>query len=112
MFKLPNLKETKLQKPWLPDDNVSEIINNEEINSISKIKNLEKQITFRLYTKETGKKYQLLKINDIEGLKNSHFDPRRPTRFLSHGWRTAISRSSSLRKKIRKGKYLTYFFGT
>ncbi|XP_051162063.1 phospholipase A1 member A-like [Leptopilina boulardi] len=93
--------EITLKNTWIPDEDEN-ILDNEEIKSIAKIKNLDKKITFRLYTRETGDNYELLKLNDIDRLKASHFNPKRPTKFFSHGWRTAISRRSSLRKMIRE----------
>ncbi|XP_050442365.1 pancreatic triacylglycerol lipase-like isoform X2 [Adelges cooleyi] len=43
---------------------------------------------FVLYTRKHFIKGQILKVNSSETIKNSNFNPKNPTKFLIHGWRS------------------------
>ncbi|XP_072747044.1 pancreatic triacylglycerol lipase-like [Anoplolepis gracilipes] len=47
---------------------------------------IENRVFFSLYTKKNPTVPQSLYVNDEYVLKNSNFDPTKPTRFITHGW--------------------------
>ncbi|EFN87734.1 pancreatic triacylglycerol lipase [Harpegnathos saltator] len=47
---------------------------------------MDKNVFFYLYTWKNPTHPQMLYVNDEEILKNSFFDPKKPTRFVTHGW--------------------------
>lgn len=47
---------------------------------------LEKRIYYYLYTQKNPVNPQLLYTGDDDILKQSNFDPTKPTRFVTHGW--------------------------
>ncbi|XP_078032903.1 pancreatic triacylglycerol lipase-like [Augochlora pura] len=49
-------------------------------------KDLHNRVFFYLYTKANPTKSQKLLINDVNALKRSHFDPKKPTKLVTHGW--------------------------
>ena len=53
---------------------------------LSTSEDLNKTVTFRLYTPEVKDNYEPLKINDSHLLAKSHFNTKRPTRFVTHGF--------------------------
>ncbi|KMQ93906.1 pancreatic triacylglycerol lipase [Lasius niger] len=57
------------------------------------------RVFFFLYTKNNPTVPNTLYVNDKNALKNSSFDPTKPTRFIIHGWMN--SRSSSACVLIR-----------
>lgn len=108
-FPIPNFeKEVELfkgKRVFFPDERGKPVLAKLEIpKSLPRIKDMDKEITFRLYTKETGDNYQILKINDVKRLAKSSFDPKRPTRFFSHGWQTDIDGPKSPGTRLRDGK--------
>ncbi|XP_050442369.1 pancreatic lipase-related protein 2-like isoform X3 [Adelges cooleyi] len=50
---------------------------------------------FVLFTRKHFVQGQILKVNSSETIKNSNFNPKNPTKFIIHGWR---SESDSLRR--------------
>ncbi|CAK9822180.1 Pancreatic triacylglycerol lipase (Fragment) [Anthophora retusa] len=48
--------------------------------------NLSERILFLLYTRQTGNTPQQLSLDDVETLKKSYFDPKKETKFVTHGW--------------------------
>ncbi|XP_076666410.1 pancreatic triacylglycerol lipase-like [Andrena cerasifolii] len=50
-------------------------------------KNLQKRVLFYLYTRQIdSKKPQVLQLNNVATLKASDFNPKRPTKIVTHGW--------------------------
>ena len=87
---------------WFPDDNgnpVQAIL--KPVPELELLSDMEEVITFKLYTRQNGNKYDILKVNDKTGLAESQFDPQKPTRFFAHGW-TATS-DGSRSTEIREG---------
>lgn len=58
------------------------------------------RVFFFLYKKDDPNP-KLLYVNDEDALKNSNFDPKKPTRFVTHGWMN--SRNSEACTSIRDG---------
>ena len=48
--------------------------------------NLEDIVFFKLYTRNFTKGYQSLYLNDDFTFSKSNFDPKKPTKFITHGW--------------------------
>lgn len=48
--------------------------------------NVQTGVLFELYTPQNPTNAQFLRINDVELLANSYFDPSRPTRIVIHGF--------------------------
>ncbi|XP_032669421.1 pancreatic lipase-related protein 2-like [Odontomachus brunneus] len=46
--------------------------------------------SFFLYTRNNLKVGQELYINDLDSVRNSYWDPKRSTRFVTHGWQGSI----------------------
>lgn len=44
-------------------------------------------VKFELFTKSNPDQAQRLDPENLEALKTSNFNPNRPTRFVTHGWR-------------------------
>ncbi|XP_076750412.1 pancreatic triacylglycerol lipase-like [Xylocopa sonorina] len=49
-------------------------------------KDLKNRVLFYLYTRQTKNNPELLHLNDVNELKHSHFDPKKETKFVTHGW--------------------------
>ncbi|XP_046417340.1 pancreatic triacylglycerol lipase isoform X2 [Neodiprion pinetum] len=49
----------------------------------------EDRITYFLHTREGPKNGTKIKINDKEALNKSGFSPSRPTKFITHGWKSS-----------------------
>ncbi|CAK9814362.1 Pancreatic triacylglycerol lipase (Fragment) [Anthophora quadrimaculata] len=49
-------------------------------------RNLSQRIFFLLYTRETANTPEQLRLDDVETLEKSHFDPKKETKFITHGW--------------------------
>ncbi|KOC62000.1 Pancreatic lipase-related protein 1, partial [Habropoda laboriosa] len=47
---------------------------------------LKSSIFFYLHTKKTVDNPELLYLNNVDSVKNSHFDPKKETKFVTHGW--------------------------
>lgn len=62
-----------------------------------------KRVVFFLYKKNNPNPKQIY-VNDENVLKNSNFDPTKPTRIITHGWMN--SRKSSACTSIRDGKWM------
>jgi hypothetical protein len=59
----------------------------EDEENLDKTKNdLENRVFFFLYAKDNPVNPQQLYIHDDAALRNSSFDPKKPTRFITHGW--------------------------
>lgn len=74
---------------------------NGNMNSNEKIGDIANHVFFFLYKKDNPDPKQL-HVNDENVLKNSNFDPTKPTRFVTHGW--VNSRDSPVCILIRDGK--------
>ncbi|XP_043258082.1 pancreatic triacylglycerol lipase-like [Colletes gigas] len=48
--------------------------------------NLHYTVFFYLYTKNNRDNPEKLFVDDVDVLKKSQFDPKRPTKFVTHGW--------------------------
>ncbi|EZA59904.1 hypothetical protein DMN91_000433 [Ooceraea biroi] len=62
-------------------------------------KDLANRVFFFLYTKDNPTDPKPLYLDDENALKNSFFDPKKPTRFITHGWMN--SRNSAACTLIR-----------
>ncbi|KAG7204328.1 hypothetical protein KM043_002146 [Ampulex compressa] len=65
------------------------------------MEDLDNRVFFYLYTKADTKTPEQLFPNDEETLKKSRFDPKKPTRIITHGW--INSRKSPACSLIRNG---------
>ncbi|KAK1132249.1 hypothetical protein K0M31_016371 [Melipona bicolor] len=63
----------------------------EEVNTLSTDLDT---ITFTLFTRYNPKKGQLLKLNDVNSIRNSDWDAKKPTIIVTHGWNSAGSSES------------------
>ncbi|XP_015439837.1 PREDICTED: pancreatic triacylglycerol lipase-like [Dufourea novaeangliae] len=52
-------------------------------------KKLPHRVAFSLYTRRTVHRPERLFPNDVRRLRNSHFDPKRPTKIIAHGWKNS-----------------------
>ncbi|KAL0123781.1 hypothetical protein PUN28_005949 [Cardiocondyla obscurior] len=59
------------------------------------------RVFFYLYRKDNPAEPSMLYVDDEAALKNSHFDPAKPTRFVTHGWMN--SRNSVACTSVRDG---------
>ncbi|XP_003700219.1 phospholipase A1-like [Megachile rotundata] len=50
------------------------------------VNDLPKRVLFYLYTKNTKKNAEQLHVGDSNSLAKSHFNPKKPTKFVTHGW--------------------------
>ncbi|CAK9807663.1 Pancreatic triacylglycerol lipase (Fragment) [Anthophora plagiata] len=48
--------------------------------------NLSERISFLLHTRQTVNTPEELRLDDVETLKKSHFDPKKETKLVTHGW--------------------------
>jgi len=64
-------------------------------------KDLANRVIFLLYTKDNPVKPQQLYVDDDAALKNSSFDPKKPTRFITHGWMNSENNAACI--LIREG---------
>lgn len=72
---------------WFLDDNGNPVrVTLDPIPVIQFVSDISQVVKFKLYTRETGKNYEILHIGDEEALAKSQFDPKKPTRFFAHGW--------------------------
>ncbi|XP_058792149.1 pancreatic lipase-related protein 2-like [Phymastichus coffea] len=60
---------------------------------------LDEPIGFILYTRADPEKGVHLNINDLESLTNSDFSPDRPTKFITHGWKSSAFSASIINMK-------------
>lgn len=58
-------------------------------------------VKFLLYTPESNGTYEFLKFNDTVTLEMSHFNKKRPTRFITHGFLSSAAGPSC--QLIREG---------
>ena len=77
------------------DDNGKPVeinLNDDDIETLPETKkNLEKRVHFYLYTRQIdSRKPQVLLLNDVATLKASDFNPRRPTKIVTHGWMNSL----------------------
>lgn len=86
-----------LVKLTLEDDHVEQ--NAYENNTV-----LEKSVLFYLYKRNNPIKPKQLYVDDKDALKNSNFDPTKPTRFITHGWKSSSTSESCI--LIRDGIWL------
>ncbi|XP_076289802.1 pancreatic triacylglycerol lipase-like [Lasioglossum baleicum] len=49
-------------------------------------KDLHNRVFFYLYTKANPTNHQQLHLNDLNSLRRSNFNAKRPTKFITHGW--------------------------
>ncbi|XP_018317283.1 phospholipase A1 [Mycetomoellerius zeteki] len=78
-----------LVKLTLEDDHVEQ--NAYENNTV-----LEKSVLFYLYKRNNPIKPKQLYVDDKDALKNSNFDPTKPTRFITHGWKSSSTSESCI----------------
>ncbi|KAG5347828.1 LIPP lipase, partial [Acromyrmex charruanus] len=78
-----------LVKLTLEDDHV-------EQNAYKNDSDLSKSVFFYLYKRDTLIKSKQLYVDDEDALKNSSFDPTKPTRIITHGWRSSGSSESCI----------------
>lgn len=76
---------------WFYDDkeNLVQAILNETLfftRGVELRKNLYDSVFFKLYTREIKEGYQSLYIHDDFTFSRSNFNPKRPTKFITHGW--------------------------
>jgi len=57
---------------------------------------LSKSILFYLYKRDNPIKSKQLYVDDEDALKNSNFDPTKPTRIITHGWKSSGSSESCI----------------
>ncbi|XP_012059377.1 PREDICTED: phospholipase A1-like [Atta cephalotes] len=57
---------------------------------------LSKSILFYLYKRDNLIKSKQLYVDDEDALKNSNFDPTKPTRIITHGWKSSGSSESCI----------------
>ncbi|XP_053984241.1 endothelial lipase-like [Hylaeus volcanicus] len=63
-------------------------------------KDLSKRVFFYLYTRDTQNNPEMLYVDDPNTLKQSRFDPKKKTVFITHGWATSCSSESC--NKVRE----------
>lgn len=86
------------------DENLVKItINENEAQDIEKQiwGDVESRVFFFLHTTKNPTMAQPLYVNNEDALRNSNFDPTKPTRFVTHGWMN--SRNSAACTLIRDG---------
>lgn len=86
---------------WFPDDNgnlVQATLNKTLLSSgdVDLYLNLDNYVFFLLYTKEDTDNFQWLYINDKVSLSQSNFNPKRPTKFITHGWTNSYKSPSCM----------------
>lgn len=81
----------------LDDDDDDDVEENSDGND-SEVAN---RVFFFLYKKDSPNNPKQLYVNDEDALKNSNFDPTKPTRFVTHGW--VNSRNSEACTLVRDG---------
>ncbi|KAL0851474.1 hypothetical protein ABMA28_007271 [Loxostege sticticalis] len=82
---------------WMPDGN--EVPHLVDLRAPVNATLLETRRTWRsrngndnqywLYTRENRENYQLLWNGDLNSVRNSYYDPNRPTKVIAHGWNNA-----------------------
>ncbi|KMQ84535.1 pancreatic triacylglycerol lipase, partial [Lasius niger] len=83
------------------NENLVKLTLDDDMETLSETQNdIKNRVFFFLYTKNNPTAPKTLYVNDTNALKNSNFDPTKPTRFIIHGWMN--SRSSSVCVLIRK----------
>lgn len=75
------------------DDNIEERLDEKDVA---------KRVFFFLHNKDNPANPKPLYVNDEDALKNSNFDPAKPTRIVTHGWMN--SGNSDACTLIRDGK--------
>ncbi|XP_016838416.1 pancreatic lipase-related protein 2-like [Nasonia vitripennis] len=60
---------------------------------------LDEPIGFILYTRQNPEEGMNLSVNDPDGLSKSTFSPSRPTKFITHGWKSSAFSASVLNMK-------------
>lgn len=76
---------------WFADDNdnfVRATFNKSLLSSgdVDLNLNLHNYVFFLLYTKKNSENFHWLYLNDNGTLAESNFNPKRPTKFITHGW--------------------------
>ncbi|XP_076637268.1 phospholipase A1 VesT1.02-like [Colletes latitarsis] len=49
-------------------------------------KDLKNRVIFYLYTRSNPIQPDILRVGNVDALKDSNFDPKKPTKFVTHGW--------------------------
>ncbi|XP_033220921.1 phospholipase A1-like [Belonocnema kinseyi] len=57
-----------------------------DFNLLNVFTDLDKLVTFKLYTKESGDEFQILGVNNERILNESNFNKERPTYIITHGY--------------------------
>ena len=77
------------------DDNGKPVeinLNDDDIETEAETKkNLQTRVHFYLYTRQIdSRKPQVLLLNNVAALKASDFNPKRPTKIVTHGWMNSL----------------------
>ncbi|GAB1868327.1 phospholipase A1 [Camponotus japonicus] len=79
------------------NENLVELTLDDDVESLGETQmDIANRVLFFLYTKNNPAIPKTLYINDKDVLKNSSFDPTKPTRFITHGWMNSRSSSACL----------------
>ncbi|XP_076392510.1 pancreatic lipase-related protein 2-like isoform X2 [Megachile rotundata] len=65
-------------------------------------------VFFRLYTRHTNNTPENLYVDDISNLRRSHFDPKKPTKIVTHGWMSSCQNAVCTRIRdafLKNGDY-------
>ncbi|XP_029055717.2 phospholipase A1 VesT1.02-like [Osmia bicornis bicornis] len=101
------------QEPYVLDDNGTPVKINLAQTQISNPISLSpgelpNRVIFYLYTKATPSNPERLNLGDVGSVSRSHFDPRKPTKIVTHGWQnTYRSKACTLIRDafLRNGDY-------
>nr|QJE50405.1 pancreatic lipase-related protein [Diaphanosoma celebensis] len=66
-------------------------------------------IFFELYTRKNPYDAQVLKLGDVDALRNSSFDPTLPVKLFAHGWNADASSGYSTRDQYLQRDDLNFF---
>lgn len=90
--------------PYVYDDNgnlVKLILDYDNVETNIDANEVANRVFFFLHKKDNPTDPKSLNVNDEDALRNSNFDPAKPTRFITHGW--INSRNSLACTLIRDG---------
>ena len=95
---------------WFLDDNGRPVQATLEMPIVmdSGLISMNNHVFFNLHTRDSKGVSESIFIDDVESLKNSHFDPTRETKFVTHGW--VNSKNSKACTLVRDGKCFNYLF--
>lgn len=102
---------------WFPDDNGNpvratlegvELLGNDD-NFVDTVSGYDTKVLFLLYTKETNGHYEPIHVNDKPSLQRSHFDPKRPTKIVTHGWINSYRSPATTRPRDGTFSFINLF---